>query len=548
MAEKEKKMYTCNRLDAVTGEPCRHTTERKFNLDRHILRKHKEYPNTRFIQYVPDNRGDLQKTPSRTPSPSCEATRTAAETYAHNSLQAFSSSSPLSPLSSSLDDDAVGPVTLSETISAASSSPPPPQIARGSDNLTTSPPSETLDLPPHSIAIPENTPPCIESPPTNPKTHSTWLSPWEQRRDAIRKRLFETLEKDAHPVYQVKRSKKWPLQQRAIDWLTQAARLHFDQHFATILAQWGVKESHTGTCILLPADWAALDPLRLASLFTAENCPREWADGVTYQYGDHHTSLTRARAWYLDWPRNGMELDNFLGCGPYKQRQGSHTCHHNLCGIHLVFESAEENEDRKQCHSRAKFLRQEGLPVPSQCTKHSPPCLMQHASLSTFETFLVQFSVLLTAKGQAPFAAPQRPRWHAYPTFEHQLPLSFPLIEPAVKLPEDEIDSQVVPESPTGKPELKCRFCLRIKAFKSIIALWSHLVHQHYRESSDNEWSRVIVDEQYLLEEVRRTAGLWLSYWKHSDGGKRRDPTMIKLRQVEEESFTWRTVLDWELR
>ena len=36
-----------------------------------------------------------------------------------------------------------------------------------------------------------------------------------------------------------------------------------------------------------------------------------------------------------------------------------------------------------------------------------------------------------------------------------------------------------------------------------------------------------VVEEQYLLEEVRRTADLWCSYWQHSDGGKRRDPTMI---------------------
>jgi hypothetical protein len=59
--------------------------------------------------------------------------------------------------------------------------------------------------------------------------------------------------------------------------------MHFDRHFTTLLAQWGVKETHQGTCLLLPADWAALDPLRLASMFSAENCPFAWADGVVCQ-------------------------------------------------------------------------------------------------------------------------------------------------------------------------------------------------------------------------------------------------------------------------
>jgi hypothetical protein len=173
---------------------------------------------------------------------------------------------------------------------------------------------------------------------------------------------------------------------------------------------------------------------------------------------------------------------------------------------------------------------------------------MQHAALTTFETYLIQFFVVLTAKGQAPLAPPPRPRWHPFPTFEYKLPLTFRQVDPAVALLVEEMASEVKPGNHQGKPELKCRFCSRIKAFKSIIALWSHFVHQHYDREGDNVWSQVVVEEQYLLEEVRRTAHLWRSYWQHSDGGKRRDPTMIKLRQVEQEGFTWRTVLDWELR
>jgi hypothetical protein len=130
---------------------------------------------------------------------------------------------------------------------------------------------------------------------TTGDTKSTPLAPWEQRRDRKRKLLSETLEKEAHPIYQVKRSKKWPLQQRAIEWIRQAGKAHFDRHFATLLAQWGVKETHKGTCVLLPADWAALDPLKLASIFNAEHCPRAWADGVVSCLPRQKNQLTSLR-------------------------------------------------------------------------------------------------------------------------------------------------------------------------------------------------------------------------------------------------------------
>jgi hypothetical protein len=259
------------------------------------------------------------------------------------------------------------------------------------------------------------------------------------------------------------------------------------------------------------------------------------------------TSLSRAIAWFADqdWPRNGLELDNFLGSGPYKPRQGSHLCHKHLCLIHVSFETAEDNKDRKECHLRAQFLRQEGLPVPKHCSKHDPPCLMQHAALTILEAFLVQFFVLRTAKGKAHLAPPQRPRWHRYSTLEYQLPLTFCQDDSAVSLSPSEMVKEVVHTE--GKPELRCRFCSRIKAFKSIIALWSHYVHQHYKSTEDNAWSQEIelVEDHYLLEEVRRTAELWRSYWQHTDGGKHRDPTMIKLKQVAEDNFTWKRVLDW---
>jgi hypothetical protein len=108
------------------------------------------------------------------------------------------------------------------------------------------------------------------------------------------------------------------------------------------------------------------------------------------------------------------------------------------------------------------------------------------------------------------------------------------------------------PGSPSkeGKPELKCTFCSRIKSFKSVTALWSHFVHQHYDSghSEASPYGRVVVEIEHLLEEIRRTAHLWHIYWEEfSDGGKQRNPTMMKLKQVVEEGFSWDIVLGWNL-
>ena len=58
---------------------------------------------------------------------------------------------------------------------------------------------------------------------------------------------------------------------------------------------------------------------------------------------------TRAIAWFADmnWPYSGIEPDNFLRCGPFKPMKGSHLCNHSLWIQHIVYKSAEENQDRK---------------------------------------------------------------------------------------------------------------------------------------------------------------------------------------------------------
>ena len=71
-------------------------------------------------------------------------------------------------------------------------------------------------------------------------------------------RTSRAIHKPAVPTYAVKQSKKVHGQQEGINWLTHAAKLRFEQHYETLLARWGVKPSHKGTCILLPEAWKAL--------------------------------------------------------------------------------------------------------------------------------------------------------------------------------------------------------------------------------------------------------------------------------------------------
>jgi hypothetical protein len=279
MASKGGKKYVCDRLDAITGEPCRLQTDRISNLNRHIERKHKENVKAKFIQYVVGREG-LQK----------EALRAEAEVQNippiilpkpptltnHEYVTSLPGNKPCTAIAivqSSTTDITSLPLEPLRQQNAL--------YAQTNDALS----PETSNVTTHAIATTianETTASTIENTTGVTRTIRPPIAPWRERRDKIRKRLYEVLEKEAHPVYQVKRSKKLPFQQRAIDWLTQAGKLHFDQYFARLLSQWGVKETHIGTCLLLPGDWAAPDPLRVAQLFNAENCPLAWSDGMVY--------------------------------------------------------------------------------------------------------------------------------------------------------------------------------------------------------------------------------------------------------------------------
>ena len=175
--------------------------------------------------------------------------------------------------------------------------------------------------------------------------------------------------KSAVPTYLVKRSKKTPGQQRGLEWLSASGKAHFDDYHEMLLGQWGVKAEHRGTCVRLPEDWKALDPIDLMTTFQDYKPPSRGSGRAWYSYSDHATSLARAAAWYGHWPRSGVKLDNFLGCGPFKPMDGSHLCHHEHCIVHLTYESADTNLDRWNCCLEARFLRQEGRQVPGHFKK-----------------------------------------------------------------------------------------------------------------------------------------------------------------------------------
>ncbi|KAI1357831.1 hypothetical protein F5Y08DRAFT_346332 [Xylaria arbuscula] len=129
------------------------------------------------------------------------------------------------------------------------------------------------------------------------------------------------------------------------------------------MASWGVKATHSGTCIVWPQDWQALDPETVAGLLTFENTPLIDSDQKKLcKYDDHMTTLARAVAWFANWPRTGIQLDNFL----------------------------------------------------------------EHASLTMFEACAIQIFVFRDSS-RLPQSLPNRPPWHRYPTFENQLPLKFTL-------------------------------------------------------------------------------------------------------------------------
>lgn len=86
-------------------------------------------------------------------------------------------------------------------------------------------------------------------------------------------------------------------------------------------------------------------------------------------------------------------------------------------------------------------------------------------------------------------------------------------------------------------PDLICAFCPRIRSFKTITGLWSHVIHKH-----------ADIPTEARLENIRQSGILWREYWFiHAHGGKN-DALRSKLEEITTESFNWDSVLAWNIR
>lgn len=360
------------------------------------------------------------------------------------------------------------------------------------------------------------------------------------------------------PRYPVKTTKDGEPQIKAVEWLISKARRTFEETYTALLASWGVQRHHRGTCLLVAGDWHALDPLVLMDYFSAEKCPATNATRLAYRYADHNTTFARTVAWFSEWPRHGIELDNFISCGPFKAKDASHLCHHDQCVVHIVYEGADKNQDRKQCHEAAQFLRTERRPIPAACELHDPPCLLQvseterwqdwrritaddrqHASLTTLEAYGIQFATLAMARGRSLGKPLRRPQRHRYSTFEATIPLSSGFDAIVVDLAQ--LSSGSVAAAAKGKkPDMMCTFCTRhkLKGFSSVVQGWRHI----YRTHDD-------VDDTSRLKEMKRMAKIWAEYQEkcYPQNMKGTNKTWRMVQQLIKIDASWDTVREWDL-
>ncbi|KAL8854852.1 MAG: hypothetical protein Q9221_000358 [Calogaya cf. arnoldii] len=339
------------------------------------------------------------------------------------------------------------------------------------------------------------------------------------------------------PAYSIKLSKVIPDQERAVSWIMSTTRNKFREMFEILHSSWGVGPDHKGTCVMVTEATKAIDPVDIMRSFHKYATPTSNDDRATWGSGDHSTTIARAAVWLLThWPRRGRELDNFIGCGDDQPMDASHRCHQDHCVVlaHLVYESAHINQDRNRCCSEARIMRQNDAEIPEHCSEHDPPCLLQHAVLTTFEAYSVQNDFLCMAIGEERPARLPKPRYYKYPTFETRLPTRFS----AMKVDPSELVSERKSLKKEGKPDLICSLCASLKAYKGPINLWSHLIRKHGDDDTDK-----------LVAEVIRTAALWDEYWTyHSEGGKKSLPNHAKVQQALSDEFTWQDVLDWDIR
>ncbi|OAP60169.1 hypothetical protein AYL99_05171 [Fonsecaea erecta] len=341
-------------------------------------------------------------------------------------------------------------------------------------------------------------------------------------------------------------------QVRGFSWLTSDACRAFLNQQKRRLDSWGVSKEHAGTCVLVPEAWANADPRDLSASLDQDLFPR-WEtmeQRLHFSLNDVTTAWARAAVWFNDWPRTGTDLDAFNAGreSAIPPMHASHLCHHGFCinPNHLVWERASTNLSRNWCMTAARVLREFGHPVPERCRRHeNPPCMMQHAALTTTEAFCLQFHVLGVAAGDdglARWCLP-RPSDHprSYTTFEGRLPVQMPAT--AVRA---DASLLVVPpaENATATDiradlRLRCRLCEDTgRRWTKPTTAWAHIVVHHAghpREERTREIRRIA--EEYAAWAEERFYHL----------PSHNPQTWAKIVQARSPDFDWEVVESWRL-
>ena len=210
------------------------------------------------------------------------------------------------------------------------------------------------------------------------------LSVWEVSHSKNDLAL-ETIVSQEISRYEIKQSKFTSNQQKKIDWRTDVAKKKFDRKYAFKLDEWGVKQKHRDTCVLLSKDWKFSSSMNLMILFSYDNYSHFDSSRAKYAHANHATTLARVAAWFADaeWSRSEMQVDRYFDCDHYKSMNASHLCHHKHCIVHVIYEATHMNQERNECCDFARFLRQVERSVSEHCTRHNSSCMMQVSLISS---------------------------------------------------------------------------------------------------------------------------------------------------------------------
>ena len=334
--------YRCDEIDPLTGQRCNTVCTRAWNLERHKRDQHKdrEFVFMHYNPTAPATEAQWTRAPALSPSVPIASMQASTAPSANRFLFpvpqiGFSGLHPRMPGTPVQHISSPSTLPPLNTISSSPERGPSNSTAQPTDRVVpnTSPSIEEFEDPSsQSDAVEYWTPfqtdvstsqserefeideaasdiadPYREEYMSRLQTSSEGSIASKKRKGLIdRGRTIDARLKTAVPTYLVKRSKKTPGQQRGIGWLTNAGKAHFEGTLETLLAQWGVKPSHHGTCVLLPEDWKAMDPIDLMTVFRDYQPPASGSNRAWYTYSDHATALARARAWYRRWPRTGV--------------------------------------------------------------------------------------------------------------------------------------------------------------------------------------------------------------------------------------------------